>query len=91
MDESEYNDFTINPLDENAKKKDLLKQEIEVNLQEQVLVNKRIILIKETFETLPNSDPEYAIFQTQLQMDQIQLDELKSRERDLRSSLDLFL
>ena len=87
MDDFDSNDFTIKPLDEKSRQIDLLKQEIDVNFQEQVLVNKRISLIKETFETLPNTDPEYAIFLTQLEMDQIQLDELKFRENALNSRL----
>lgn len=87
MDDIESNDFTINPLDEKSKQIDLLKQEIDVNMQEQVLVNKRITLIKDTFKTIPNTDPEYAILLTQLEMDQIQLDELKYRENSLKSSL----
>ena len=37
--------------------------------------------------TMPNTDPEYAILLTQLEMDQIQLDELKFRENALKSSL----
>ena len=87
MDELDSNDFTINPLDENSRKIDLLKQEIDVNIQEQILVNKRINLIKETFNEIPNTDPEYAILLTQLEMDQIQLDELKFRENALNSRL----
>ena len=87
MDDIESNDFTINPLDGKSRQIDLLKQEIDVNFQEQVLVNKRISIIKETFNTMPNTDPEYAILLTQLEMDQIQLDELKFRENALKSSL----
>ena len=87
MDDIESNDFTINPLDAKSRQIDLLKQEIDVNMQEQVLVNKRITLIKDTFKIMPNTDPEYAILLTQLEMDQIQLDELKFRENALKSSL----
>ena len=87
MDDFESNDFTINPLDEKSRQIDLLKQEIDVNTQEQVLVNKRLTLIKDTFKAMPNTDPEYAILLTQLEMDQIQLDELKFRENALKSSL----
>ncbi|NGX33758.1 MAG: hypothetical protein K1060chlam1_00099 [Candidatus Anoxychlamydiales bacterium] len=91
MDEIEYNEFTINPLDEKSRKIDLLKQEIDVNIQEQILVNKRISLIKDTFKTMPSTEPEYAILLTQLEMDQIQLDELKSRENLLKTNLQKFL
>jgi len=91
MDDIESKDFTINPLDEKSRQINLLQEEIEINLQEQVLVNKRINLIKDTFKELPNTDPEYAILLTQLEMDQIQLDELKFRENALKTSLQKIL
>lgn len=88
MDENDLNDFTINRLDEKSKKISLLKQELDVNFQEQVLVKKRLDLINETFKEIPNTDPQYAILFTQLEMDQIQLDELKSRENSIKSQID---
>lgn len=91
MDDIESNGFTINPLDKKSRQIDLLKQEIDVNIQEQILVNKRISLIKDTFKTMPSTEPEYAILLTQLEMDQIQLDELKSRENLLKTNLQKFL
>ncbi len=91
MNEPTPNDFAINPLEDKSKKIDLLRQEIEVNLQEQILVNKRINLIKETFKNISNTDPDYAVLLTQLEMDQIQLDELKSRENILKSKLQKYL
>jgi len=87
MEENSFNDFTINPLDEKDKKINLLKQELDVNFQEQILVKKRINLIKESFEQIPDTDPEYAILFTQLEMDQIQLDELINREHALKSKI----
>ncbi|NGX28747.1 MAG: hypothetical protein K940chlam1_00934 [Candidatus Anoxychlamydiales bacterium] len=90
MDENDLNDFTINSLDEKSKKIDLLRQELDVNFQEQVLVKKRIALINETFKNMPSTDPEYAIFFTQREMDQIHLDELKSRENALKSKVNLY-
>lgn len=91
MDDDESNNFRIKPLDEKTRKTDLLKQELDVNLQEQVLVNKRIELIKDSFKTIMSTEPEYAIFLTQLEMDQIQLDELKAREFELKSNIQKFI
>ncbi|NGX63300.1 MAG: hypothetical protein KR126chlam6_00708 [Candidatus Anoxychlamydiales bacterium] len=91
MVEDDSNDFTINSLDEKTRKANLLKEELEVNFQEQILVNKRISLIKETFKTMPNTESDYAILLTQVEMDQIQLDELKYRENELKARIFTYL
>ena len=91
MAEDYSNDFTINSLDEKTRQLNLLKEELEVNLQEQILVNKRISLIKETFKTMPNTEGDYAILLTQVEMDQIQLDELKHRENELKARISIYL
>ncbi len=59
---------------------DLLHKEILVNLAEQNLLVERIRLMKEFVNDLPSSDPQYSMILTQVQMDQIELDELKRRE-----------
>ncbi len=59
---------------------DLLHKEILVNLAEQNLLVERIRLMNEFVNDLPSSDPQYSMILTQVQMDQIELDELKRRE-----------
>jgi hypothetical protein len=85
--ENNSNEFTINSLDPKEKKLALLKQELDVNLQQQAIVNKKLNLIKEVLKNLPNTTPEYAILLTQLEMEQIDLDELKYREEELKSKI----
>ncbi len=81
------NDFTYNDLDPKKQKIILLQQELDVNLQQQVLVNQRINLIKDTFQQIPDTDPQYAILFTQLEMDQIELDELLHREQEIKNQI----
>ncbi|MFA6119262.1 MAG: hypothetical protein WCT85_07240 [Parachlamydiales bacterium] len=80
MNENNYNEFRISNLDYESKKTDLLKQELDVNLQLQVIVKKRIELLKDSFLQIPNTAPEYALLLTQQEQDMIELDELKYRE-----------
>ena len=75
------NEFTHNDLE--SRQKLLIKQELDVNLQQQNIVNQSIKTIKEFFQNIPNTDPDYAILLTQMEMDQIHLDELKKREDEL--------
>jgi len=82
--EEDLNEFTINHLDQNQRDVALLKEELEVNLQEQILVNKRITTIKDSFKEIPNTDPEYALLLTQLEMDKIELDELFYRADQIK-------
>lgn len=89
MNENNYNEFTFRSLNPKIKKLTLLQQELDVNLQEQTLVKKRINLIKDTFHEIPNTNPRYAILFTQLEMDQIELDELKHRETEIKSQIRL--
>jgi len=87
MTENSYNEFTINDLNPENKKLSLLKQELDVNLQQQVIVNNKINLIKNTFKEIPDTDPEYAILFTQFEMDKIELDELKNREQEIKKQI----
>lgn len=77
------NEFTYNNLDPKNQKISLLKQELDVNIEEQGVVNQRLNLLKETLEKFPNTDPQYAILFTQKEMDQIQLDELIKRQEEI--------
>jgi len=85
--EEDINDFTINYLDQNSRALAILQEELDVNLQEQILVKKRMRVIKDSFKEIPNTDPEYALLFTQLEMDQIELDELKYREGQIKLTM----
>lgn len=65
----------------------LLKKEILVNQAEQNLLGQRIRLMKEFVSDLPSSDPQYSMLLTQIQMDQIELDELKRREHSISDQI----
>lgn len=84
MNKKQHNEFKNNNLE---KQQSLLKQELDVNLQQQVIVNQRINLIKETFKQIPSSDPEYAILLAQMEMDQVELDELINKQEELESAI----
>ena len=60
--------------------KDLLQKELDVNRAEQILLNKRIQIMKSLINELPAFDPQYSMLTAQVQMDQIEVDELKVRE-----------
>ena len=87
MTENAFNDFNINPLDLKSKKIDLLKQELDVNLQEQVIISKKINLIKDLFQKISTTNPQYSILVQQLEMNQIELDEFKYREDEIKSKI----
>jgi hypothetical protein len=61
----------------------LLHKEISVNLAEQNLLLQRIRLMNELVNDIPSSDPQYSMILSQVQMDQIELDELKRRADSL--------
>lgn len=67
----------------------LLKKEIAVNQAEQNLLGQRIRLMKEFVKDLPASDPQYSMILTQIQMDQIEVDELKRREHSIADQIHL--
>ena len=85
MEQEEYKEFTINDLDKSLKRKELLQEELDTNVQEQVIVNKRIQLLKEFMKNIPITDPQYSILNTQLEMDRIELDELKNQQDSIKS------
>jgi hypothetical protein len=59
--------------------KSLLQKELTVNHSEQILLQKRMQLMREFINDLPSSDPQYSMIATAIEMDQIELDELKCR------------
>jgi len=66
----------------------LMQKELHVNQAEQTLLGKRISMMKEFMNDLPASDPQYSMLITAIQMDQIELDELKARELTLNQRLE---
>lgn len=67
--------------------KEILFKELTVNQQEQNLLQKRIHMMNEFINELPASDPQYSMLVIQVQMDRIELDELKVRESMLHQKL----
>ncbi len=67
--------------------KTLMQKELDVNQTEQILLQKRVQMMKEFINDLPASDPQYSMMIAQLQMDQIEMDELKTREAFLVQKL----
>src|SRR3989338_8772748 len=67
--------------------KELIQKELDVNQNEQVLLKKRIAMMKEFINDLPSSDPQYRMLRRQTEMDQIEIDELKIRETILTEIL----
>lgn len=67
--------------------KALLQKELNVNQAEQGLLSKRIRMMKSFINDLPSSDPQYSMMVAQVQMDQIEIDELKIRETILTQKL----
>jgi hypothetical protein len=66
---------------------ELLKQEIDVNDEEQVLLKKRIFLMQDYMNELPNYDPTWVALDKQVLIDQIHLDEIKRNGEDLAERL----
>jgi len=66
-------------------RQELIQSELNVNTSQQKLLNQRINTAKELINDLPASDPRYSALLIQMQMDQVELDELKVRETILMS------
>ncbi len=67
--------------------KELMQKELDVNQAEQLLLKKRIDLMNSLVNDLPSWDPQYAMLLRQVQMDQIEIDELKFRQTLLSQKL----
>jgi hypothetical protein len=59
---------------------DLLHKELLVNQAEQAILKERISVMRAFMDDLSVSDPQYGMFSISIQIDQIELDELKTRE-----------
>ena len=60
---------------------DLLQKELSVNQSEQLLLTKRIEMMQGFVNDLPKSDPQYSMLLIQIEMDQIELAELRVRAK----------
>jgi FtsZ-binding cell division protein ZapB len=69
----------------------LLHKELDINHAEQELIKKRLQLMNDFCNDLPSSDPQYSMIRIQIQMDQVELDELKRRENDLLERINLLV
>ena len=58
---------------------ELLHKELDVNHAQQTLLKQRIEMMTGFLNDLPAIDPHYNMLLTQMQMDRIELDELKKR------------
>lgn len=68
---------------------DLIAKELTVNRVNQKLLEKRVLIMTESLNSIPSSDPQYSMMAAQIQMDKIELDELKVREKKLLEIIDL--
>ena len=66
---------------------DLVEKELAVNLSSQNLLEKRIRMMQSFVNDLPSSDPQYSMLLIQIQMDRVELDELKLRSSFLREQI----
>lgn len=71
-----------------ADKKDLLQKQLDINLAEQLLLKKRIETVQRASEIREKDDPETALFQSQMEMDLIELDELIKRAKVLKEDME---
>lgn len=69
-------------------KRSLLQKEYDLNIEEQLLVKKRIATLKEKMKLVGKDDPEYGLANMEIDKDLIFLDELISREEELKGILD---
>lgn len=70
-------------IEETSNGQELMQRELNLNQANQVLLQKRILIMKEDLNEIPSSNPQYSIMLAQIQMDNIELDELKLREKNI--------
>ena len=74
-------------IEETKSPKDLVQKELTINKLYQQEIQKRIHILKESIKNLPQHDPNITFLMTQLEMDRIELDELKIREKNLQKNI----
>ena len=67
--------------------KDLILKELDVNRGEQTLLKQRIERMSSFVNDLPSSDPQYSMIRIQVEMDKVEMDELRIRETILLENL----
>ena len=67
---------------------ELLQKELDVNETNQTLLIKRVRVMEESINDIPSFDHKYTTLVTQIQMDKIELDELKVRKEILINKLE---
>lgn len=72
---------------ETLSSQELMQKELDVNQANQILLNKRILLMEENLNNIPSSNPQYSDMAIQIQMDNIELDELKLRQIKLEEEI----
>ena len=66
----------------------LLQKELIVNHSEQMMLKKRMQLMREFMNDLPSYDPQYSMIAIAIQADQVELDELELRANALLQKMD---
>jgi hypothetical protein len=87
MEDNNTNSFEMRSLNSKANKLELLKKDLEVNLEEKVIINKKLEILKGLMHETPNTDPSYALMQTQVNMNQIELDEIINRSEEIKNQI----
>lgn len=68
-----------NFIEETRSGAELIRKELEVNQMEQSLLVKRLEMMESFVKDLPSYDPQYSMLLVQIQMDRLELDELRLR------------
>jgi hypothetical protein len=87
MKDNNTNSFEMRSLNSKKNKLAILKNDLEVNAEEQVIINKKLMILQDTINETPNTDPSFALIQTQINMNKIELDEIKIRAEEIKNQL----
>lgn len=68
--------------------KSLLQKEYELNVEEQLLLKKRIETMRQKMKMIGKDDPEYGLMNMEIDKDEIFLDELLARQEELKGLLE---
>lgn len=67
---------------------ELLHSEVDINLEEQKLIKKRMAEIEGYLKEISSEDPEYALYEAQVLADRVYMDELILEEESLRTLIE---